>query len=175
MCATIEGTDSSRLAFAMGLDVKKYETLKTTSFDDVSLEMLESQFTDSERFKNVRKWNVKCPTCKSITEINSIIKEQDNGSLSSNLHCGNENCGQDFPTSYLQMDLKRQVRQAMNTYLKQIVKCEEPTCQLETKFVGVYPLKCLQPRCNGLVHLKVLIINSTAILNSMPNCNTMNK
>ena len=155
LCATIEGTDSSRLAFAMGLDVRKYETLKTSSYEEPGLEMLDSQYTDSERFKNVSKWNVKCPSCRVVTEINSVLKENVDGHLVSALKCSNEECGQEFPPSFLQMDLKRQVRKAMNSYLKQVVKCEEATCQMETKFVGVYPLKCLKPRCNGLVHLKV--------------------
>ena len=155
LCATIDGTDSSRLAFAMGLDVKKYESLKS-SFDEPALQLLDSQYTDSERFKNVKRWQVNCPSCKSTTEINSVVKENENGILVCGLSCGNENCGREFPSNYLQLDLKRQLRKSMNMYLKQVVKCEEPTCQMETKFVGVYPLKCLKPNCNGLVHLKVI-------------------
>ena len=74
----IEETDAARIAECLGLDSKKYHSVvaaDVTAFDE-QMFTLESQISDAERFKDVRKWNPKCIHCKERNDFTGLIRQE---------------------------------------------------------------------------------------------------
>ena len=72
----IEETDAARIAECLGLDSKKYHSVvaaDATAYDE-QMYTLDSQISDAERFKDVRKWNPKCIHCKERHDFEALIR-----------------------------------------------------------------------------------------------------
>ncbi|KAG5634772.1 hypothetical protein H0H81_000834 [Sphagnurus paluster] len=63
LCEPIEGTDRARLAECLGLDPMKYRS-STSGTDERAFSSLDSQMSDSQRFKDCNPFLVRCRHCK---------------------------------------------------------------------------------------------------------------
>jgi DNA polymerase alpha subunit A len=156
LCAPIEGTDTGRLAHALGLDAKKYtQHVEGTQLEEERLLSLDSQLTDAERFKDVEKFTPKCNHCHQPFEFTGLVRMTENFSLESQFMCCSLECQRLISANYLCLQLRNMIRSLEKKYLDQQVICDESTCQTKTKMHGVFGRKCLVPKCQGLLSLQV--------------------
>jgi DNA polymerase alpha subunit A len=160
LCAPIEGTDTGRLAHALGLDAKKYaQNVGGAQLEEERLYTLDAQLTDVERFKDVEKFTPKCNHCEQRFEFTGLVRMTDNGSLECQFICCNLECQRLISANYFCLQLRNMIRNLEKRYLDQQVICDESTCRTKTKMHGVFGQKCLVPKCQGLLTLQVIDFN----------------
>ncbi|KAI8892872.1 hypothetical protein BC833DRAFT_610404 [Globomyces pollinis-pini] len=153
LCAPIEGTDNARLAVCLGLDANKYQHTSATKVEEEELYTLDSHLTDAERFKNVTKWTPICTYCQQINTFDSFYRIH-NDTIQSSFQCMNSNCQSVMKIKSLEIQLMNSIRKHMKKYLDQRLVCDDSTCRIETRSIGVFGKRCLVPKCRGYMSMQ---------------------
>lgn len=64
-------------------------------------------------------------------------------------------CNTVLGAARLQLQLQHCIRAFVSRYYEGWVQCSEETCQATHRAIGVQGRRCVQPTCQGLMHLKV--------------------
>ncbi|KAJ7460715.1 DNA polymerase family B-domain-containing protein [Mycena latifolia] len=149
LCEPIEGTDRARLAECLGLDPARYRTSAASSSDEPTFSSLDSQMSDSERFKDASSFLVRCRSCQVQLPFASIHDRDRSILLPDGPAC--PQCRAKISTGSLQMQLETQIREHISKYYEGWTVCEDPTCGHRTRKMGVWGRRCLQQGCRGKV------------------------
>jgi DNA polymerase alpha subunit A len=154
VCTNVDGTDRMRLAEAMGIDVVKHKLQSqapSTSNRDIT--PLESSISDKDRFKDARKLVLTCPCSHQF-----VFKGVEPGSAdtvsASGINC--PGCKQLFPPLRLNSQLEVTIRGEIAKYYASWLVCDDSSCNVRTRQVGVYGKKCLGRKgdngeCSGVM------------------------
>ncbi|KAJ6485791.1 hypothetical protein C8R45DRAFT_829069 [Mycena sanguinolenta] len=149
LCEPIEGTDRSRLAEYLGLDPARYRAAASNSVDEPTFSSLDSQMSDSERFKDASRFLVRCRRCKVELPF-APIHDRDRSILLPNGPTCPE-CKQSISPGSLQMQLETQIREQIAKYYEGWTLCDDTSCGHRTRRMGVWGRRCLQKGCKGKV------------------------
>ena len=175
LCEPIEGTSQVIIAEKLGLDAVKYNHsvgLPGSGINDDDLVDYKpaSTLSDAERFKDVEKLTVVCAACGVGSEFPGVFfnaKAEEDGSSSSSsaivsgLRCTNPDCmnpdnwgERDIVdcASRLQSCITSMIYKCIRQYGQGVVRCDDPTCHLETRQLSVVGSPCLARGCNGKMH-----------------------
>lgn len=148
LCANISGTDTSRLADCLGLDIRKYRINNSFSSSGKENEIypLESQIDDEVRFRDATRLSLYCRQCKT-----KFIYEGLHVSLSNcsplGIIC---QCGQNISDLSVMAQLEHQIRQQSCKYYEGWLVCDDQACGIRTRQISVYGHRCLGPQSLGL-------------------------
>lgn len=163
LCEPIEGTSQSIIAEKLGLDSSKFNHMnmnKSLSDDDNLVNYTPaSSLVDSERFKDVEKLVLTCSNCNEANEFPGVFS----GSMASGLCCVNSSCSKPsfwgernhfelYARIYNELILMR--RRHCQEYYRGVIKCDDPTCGLETRQLSVLGGVCLNRGCSGRMKSK---------------------
>jgi DNA polymerase alpha subunit A len=170
LCEPIDGTSQQILADKLGLDSKRYigqhngPSLDTIE-GDIDLDYVpESLLSDDERFKNVNKLMISCAACDTKSVFPGVFalrneeKNETKSILGSGLKCTNPNCTRpmywgrrDYFQCYSHIvnTITIWVRDLSSKYYQGVVRCDEPSCFLETRQLSVCGGICLRRSCSG--------------------------
>lgn len=167
LCEPIDGTSQQILAEKLGLDVTRYSHSNRSSNDvdgDIDVDFIPASFlSDEERFKDVEKLKLFCFACGSENKFPGVFTQERDSStgnltLVSGLRCTNPDCispmfwGQanHFECySRIVNTMSIWVRGLTSKYYEGLVRCDEPSCSLETRQLSVAGGVCLRRGCNG--------------------------
>jgi DNA polymerase alpha subunit A len=162
LCEHLEGTDSARLASCLGLDPKKFKAYSSNSATNGESDGLiggikfSTLLSDEERFANVEKLQLCCPSCRDTFQFTGVAKElQDEndpaGAQGSAVKVAMEcvSCKSRIPVPALYYSVQESLRQASNRYHSYWMRCDEVECGLETERMGVYDRRCPHEGCKG--------------------------
>ncbi|KAJ7272585.1 DNA polymerase family B-domain-containing protein [Mycena haematopus] len=148
LCEPIEGTDRSRLAECLGLDPTRYRAA-TNSVDEPTFSSLDSQMSDSERFKDASPFLVRCRRCKVELTFAPIHDRDRSILLPAGPTC--PQCSQLISPGSLQTQLETQIREQIAKYYEGWTLCNDTGCGHRTRKMGVWGRRCLQKGCKGNV------------------------
>jgi DNA polymerase alpha subunit A len=167
LCEPMDGTSQQILADKLGLDTTRYNHLHRStpgSCDgDIDLDYTPaSQIPDAERFRDVTPLKLFCFACGVENPFPGVFgpdpSDGTHANLVSGLCCPNPDCtrpnywGQ---SSYFQCyalisnAISIWVRGLSSKYYQGLVRCDEPSCALETRQLSVAGAVCLRPGCHG--------------------------
>ncbi|KAJ7849955.1 hypothetical protein B0H14DRAFT_2764040 [Mycena olivaceomarginata] len=149
LCEPIEGTDRSRLAECLGLDPTRYRAAASSSVDEPAFSSLDSQMSDSERFKDAAPFLVRCRRCEVELPF-APIHDRDRSILQPNGPTCPE-CKQLISSGSLQTQLERQIREHIARYYEGWTLCTDTSCGYRTRKMGVWGRRCLQKECKGTI------------------------
>jgi len=66
LCAPIDCTDSARIAECLGFDPRQFRSVGPISPTERTIEPLESQILDAERFRDADQLYIKCISCSEL-------------------------------------------------------------------------------------------------------------
>lgn len=154
LCEHLVGTDAGKIAAALGLDSSKYRsnnpqaTHKTTDQPTQLTRFL----SDEEKYRDVDRFNLQCPTCGDEREFTGFFRLAPNGQLVSGLECQ----GPDehhprhlIPLSVLHYQLMAAIRHQIAEYYQGWLVCDETMCQARTRQPRVYEGRCVLEGCRG--------------------------
>lgn len=146
LCGPIEGTNSSRLAECLGLDVRKYQIANIHAGNvDKELHPLESTIPDEERFKDAVKLSIRCRYCKDAFLFEGIVGSREHCSPQG-IVCKNAGCGRVLPVASVSAQVEHQIRQITTKYYDAWMLCDDPSCNNRTRQISVYGKRCLGPK-----------------------------
>ena len=148
LCRPIDGTDDARIANCLGLDPSKFRSVLSRKDDDEGLATMESQISDSERFKDADRLQILCDHCGERSVISSMIISKGTDTFCC-LNC--PACQKSFTLNSVRAQLNCAIRRAIRRYGEGWMLCDEPSCQLRTRRIGVYS-RCPQRGCLGVLH-----------------------
>jgi DNA polymerase alpha subunit A len=156
LCGPIEGTNSSRLAECLGLDLRKYQIAVTNPQEDREIHPLESTIPDEERFKDAAKLSLRCRYCKNESQFEGLFGSKDR-CTSQGIVCRNTSCGKVLPIASVAAQVEYQIRQITAKYYDAWLMCDDSACGNRTRQVSVYGKRCLGPKglakgCRGVMH-----------------------
>jgi DNA polymerase alpha subunit A len=166
LCEPIDGTSQQILAEKLGLDTTRYNNhngnrLSSSAIDgDIDLDYTPaSQLSDDERFKDVNKLKLFCFACGTENIFPGIFSiDKLNTGQPTLLQCPNPNCtrpiywGQSnhFQCYSLIVNaISIWIRGLSCQYYEGLVRCDEPSCALETRQLSVAGAVCLRKGCSG--------------------------
>ncbi|KAJ7717680.1 DNA polymerase family B-domain-containing protein [Mycena metata] len=149
LCEPIEGTDRSRLAECLGLDPSRYKAAAANSVDEPSFSTLDSQMTDSERFKDASPFIIRCRKCKVEAPFAPIHDREHSILHPTGLAC--TECKEKISAGSLQTQLETQIRDHIAKYYEGWTVCDDTACGHRTRKMGVRGRRCLQTGCRGKV------------------------
>ncbi|KAI7905471.1 DNA polymerase family B-domain-containing protein [Cokeromyces recurvatus] len=157
LCSPIEGTDPARLAECLGLDTKRYNIIShqgSLNEDDSEFATLDSQISDTERFKASEKLMLTCNYCgeKGIL-YEGIVRELDNGKLECGFDC--TKCHLTIDTTSIQVQLMLAIRNYIQRYYDGWYVCDDETCNNRTRMLSVFGRRCAIENCRGLMRREV--------------------
>ncbi|KAJ7178608.1 DNA polymerase family B-domain-containing protein [Mycena crocata] len=149
LCEPIEGTDRARLAECLGLDPARYRASNSASADEPSFSSLDSQMSDSQRFKDASPFVVRCRRCSGQLPF-APIHDRDRSIITpEGPAC--PACKSAISAGSLQVQLETQIREQIALYYEGWTVCDDPTCGQRTRKMGVWGRRCLQKNCRGKV------------------------
>ena len=170
LCEPIEGTSQVIIAEKLGLDAAKYNhsiglTGSGINDDDLVDYKPASQLTDAERFKDAEKLIITCSSCGIASEFPGVfytISDENGGTTTAcGLRCSNSDCAR--PENWGEAEavdcvarlsslVTSMVYRSTNRYGQGVIRCDDPTCHLETRQLSVAGSPCLARGCNGKMH-----------------------
>ncbi|KAF8196860.1 DNA polymerase family B-domain-containing protein [Mycena galopus ATCC 62051] len=151
LCEPIEDTDRSRLAECLGLDPTRYRAAASASVDEPSFSSLDSQMSDSERFKDASPFLVRCRHCHGETPF-APIHDRDRSILSpTGPVCPATECQKPISAGSIQTQLETQIREQIAKYYEGWTLCNDTACGHRTRKMGVWGRRCLQKGCKGTI------------------------
>lgn len=163
LCDSIEGTDRSRLAESLGLDVSRYVSVAHAAITSKDREFftLDSQSPDEVRFAKCERLRITCRQCQEQCEFEGLMGAsvygeglgviQSQGFTCSSASCRGRGLVTAFSTSSVSIQLELAIRRHVSRYYTAWQVCNEPTCGVRTRMVGVYASRCLVQGCRGRV------------------------
>jgi DNA polymerase alpha subunit A len=156
----IEGTSQAMIAENLGLDSKKYG-LHNFSGDFNDEDMIgftpSSQMSDEERYKDVKPLVVFCPSCKQDTSFPGVYRFPDVTSdegVTSGLVCPTPGCHHEFSGTKIQNIMMVAMRRYCKEYYSGWTRCDDGTCQNETRQQSCLGNACITPGCRSSCHEK---------------------
>jgi DNA polymerase alpha subunit A len=170
LCEPIEGTSQQILAEKLGLDSSRYKHVARSGADIDADELISyvpaSCLPDEERFKDVEKLKLFCFACgeeNSFPGVFHLVKDEADASKStmipvSGLRCTNPACSRPMYWghrnhfecySMISNRINIWVRGLNGRYYQGALRCDEPSCGLETRQVSVAGAVCLRRGCHG--------------------------
>ncbi|CAM8953824.1 unnamed protein product [Rhodiola kirilowii] len=175
LCASIEGTSPERLADCLGLDSTKFRSRPCDAVDMDPSTLPLGGIDDSERYKGCEPLVFSCPSCSGSFECPTIFSSfcgsTDNKTTSSTLEKpeGNFWCSLRCPKCPIEGDMgrmssamianqvKRQADHFISLYYRNIMTCDEETCNYTTRALNPRVLGDSErgtvcpnyPQCNG--------------------------
>jgi DNA polymerase alpha subunit A len=166
LCEPIEGTSQQRLAERLGLDSSRYSQIARSGADvdgDVDVDYTPASFlSDEERFRDVERFRIFCSACGADSEFPGVFHTERDASgnpvLVTGLRCTNPSCHRpkfwgrashfECCASILNA-VSIWVRGLSTRYYEGWVRCDEPSCGLETRQLSVAGGCCLARGCHG--------------------------
>ncbi|KAG5518322.1 hypothetical protein PMAC_003119 [Pneumocystis sp. 'macacae'] len=149
LCAPIEGTDRTRLAECLGLDIRKYQINEINSVE-YKISTYESHLTDEERFKSVTSFIITCNSCHEKIDFKGLAKSKEFVNLEG-IFC---KCGKKIPIYTVSAQLESQIRNHISIYYNAWLLCNDPSCANHTRQIGVYGRRCSIKNCQGQMYFK---------------------
>ncbi|KTW27076.1 hypothetical protein T552_02568 [Pneumocystis carinii B80] len=149
LCGPIEGTDRTRLAECLGLDIRKYQINETNS-SKYKFCTYESSLTDEERFKDVKGLMLTCNGCNEKMDFKGLVKSREFVNLEG-IFCI---CGRKFPIYTISAQLESQIRNQNDIYYNAWLLCDDPSCANRTRQISVYGKRCSIKNCQGQMHFE---------------------
>lgn len=148
LCESIQGTDRGRLAECLGLDASRYASTSAAAnaLPDREFVTLDSQTPDSVRFAKCERLSLACPRCRSASTFEGVTALSPKG-----LVCTSEDCNAPLPLASAAIQLELSIRAHISRYYTAWQACNEPSCGVRTRLVGVYASRCLVRGCKGRV------------------------
>ncbi|QSL66381.1 hypothetical protein MERGE_000760 [Pneumocystis wakefieldiae] len=143
LCGPIEGTDRTRLAECLGLDIRKYQINEVNS--EYKFCTYESRLTDEERFKDAKGLILTCNECNEKMDFKGLAKSKEFVNLEG-IFCI---CGKKFPIYTISAQLESQIRNQNDIYYNAWLLCDDPSCANRTRQIGVYGKRCSIKNCQG--------------------------
>ncbi|KAF8141953.1 hypothetical protein EV363DRAFT_1468612 [Boletus edulis] len=144
LCDPIDGTDRARLAECLGLDPGRYRV--AGGFEGgPALATLDSQVSDTERFRNSEPFLVRCRGCQGQMSFSPIWERESSLLQSSGPIC--PGCNHPFGQASLQTQLEVQIRACIARYYQAWIVCDDTTCGHRTRSMSVYGRRCVRPKC----------------------------
>ena len=148
---SMEGTDRSRLAACLGLDVHTYTTSSHASSDSSREWMtLESQVPSSIRYAHCDPLRVRCRQCGVVSEAVPLAHSaRSSEGAAPWLSCPSCSTAWTLPSLVVQLQLA--IRAHIARYYEGVQTCTEPSCRASSTMTGVYSGRCVVPGCRGKV------------------------
>ncbi|ESK87837.1 dna polymerase alpha catalytic subunit [Moniliophthora roreri MCA 2997] len=108
LCEPIEGTDRARLAECLGLDPNRYRSTTSTSAEERAFFNMDSQLSDTQRYKDADSFLVRCHSCNGQWSFAPIIDREACCLHPSGRLC--PSCEKPLSIGSLQMQLESQIR-----------------------------------------------------------------
>jgi DNA polymerase alpha subunit A len=155
----IEGTSQAMIAENLGLDSRKYGLSYTGDLMDEDMIGFtpSSQMSDEERYKDSMPLVVFCPECQEKTSFPGVYRFPDvnsDDSVTSGLVCPTPGCHYEFNCGKIQNILIVQMRKHCKEYYSGWMRCNDGTCQNETRQQSCLGSACIAPGCRSTVHEK---------------------
>lgn len=147
LCECVEGTDSARLAAALGLDAKKYGSPSPSNGAATQGDhRLLSFMSDEEKFKDVAKLSLTCTGCQMpFPFVAAVLRD---GKLG--MQC--PACSVILPSQTVYCQVLGLIRTRLSLYHQYWLQCDEPSCQAVTRRMRVYESRCVVDTCRGSMH-----------------------
>ncbi|KAF9540175.1 hypothetical protein CPC08DRAFT_478292 [Agrocybe pediades] len=113
--------------------------------DDRVFSGLDSQLSDSERFRDAAPFVIRCRHCQVQVPFVPLNDADANILASSGPGC--PACSKNISSTQLGV----QIRDAIAKYYEGWTRCDAPTCNNRTGMMGVYGRRCLKSNCKGRV------------------------
>ncbi|CCJ31341.1 unnamed protein product [Pneumocystis jirovecii] len=149
LCGPIEGTDRTRLAECLGLDIKKYQ-INEINNSEYKISTYESNLTDEERFKGVASFIITCNSCHEKIDFKGLAKSKEFVN-SEGIFC---KCGKKIPIYTVSAQLESQIRNHNSIYYNAWLLCNDPSCANRTRQIGVYGKRCSIKNCQGQMYFE---------------------
>ncbi|KAG2209774.1 hypothetical protein INT47_001922 [Mucor saturninus] len=149
LCSPIEGTDPARLAECLGLDTKRYNFNIGQSDNSVEFVTLDSQTSDSERFKACDKLLLNCRCGEKGIEYTGIVRKIDEQTIQCGLDC--PKCKKTIPVASLKVQAQLAARSYIKRYYDNWYVCDDITCGNRTRLLSVFGRRCVVHSCRGYV------------------------
>ncbi|CCX31329.1 hypothetical protein FPQ18DRAFT_270988 [Pyronema domesticum] len=168
LCAPIDGTNSSRLAECLGLDMRKYTLPSSSSLEDRELHPLESTIPDEERFKDAAKLSLRCRYCHHEAPFEGLLGSPERVT-SQGVVCAASECGKVLPIASIVAQTEHVIRKETARYYEAWLVCDDGSCGNRTRGMSVYGKRCLGPKglakgCKGVMRYE---FNDKALYNQL--------
>ncbi|KDQ50145.1 hypothetical protein JAAARDRAFT_74363 [Jaapia argillacea MUCL 33604] len=149
LCEPIEGTDRSRLAECLGLDPNRYRSTGSGESEERYFSTLDSQISDSERYRDCTPFTVRCASCQGEMPF-APVNDRDSSLLyASGPAC--IACQSPLSPASIHVQLETQIRGHIAKYYEGWTVCDDTTCGNRTRMARVYAKRCLKSGCRGSV------------------------
>lgn len=149
---TYPGIDMVRLANCLGLDGRKYERHNTSNQSSLNgLQTFESTVSDELRYKYSKFLELQC-SCGFKFRFGGIVPSFDYKMSLTGIMCSR--CNKTMGALRVTSQLEREIRSFISLYYASWLVCDDPSCGLTTRQMGVYGRKCFAEDCKGLMRYK---------------------
>lgn len=167
----VEGYDIVKLADSLGLESNKFEAKARDIVKQNELQPLESTIPDSERFRDMKDFNLKCHKCNEQFTFGGIQSSDKYMVTFHGIKC--RKCETIFPTLSISSQVELFIRKELDEYYKCWLTCSD--CGLQTREVSVYGKRCIGSNgtaheCKGVMSIKYnnkMIYNQLMYLQSL--------
>ena len=122
------------------------------AIENIIVDLIAEGYINEERFANVEKLKISCPSCHVPFEFNGIVKETPDSTsslLSPQMNCSS--CSSPLSVTCLYYSTVLSLQRASDRYNSFWMKCDEVGCQIETERLGVYDRRCPADGCKGIL------------------------
>lgn len=167
----VDGYDVVRLASSLGLESQRYESKARDIIQQNELQPLESTIPDSERFRDMKDFPLKCLHCSCEFPFGGIQSSSQYLITFQGVKCGK--CSSLFHPLMISSQLELFIRDEIARYYQCWLLCDD--CGIETRQVSVYGKRCIGSdgtahSCKGVMKIKYtdkMMYNQLLYLNSI--------
>lgn len=167
----VEGYDVVRLADSLGLESQRYEAKARDIVKQNELQPLESTIPDSERFRDLKDFKLKCLQCSSEFVFGGVQPSDKYLVSFQGIKC--KKCSFSFHPLLVSSQLELFIRSELNKYYECWLTCDD--CGINTRQVSVYGKRCIGSsgtahECNGVMRIQYsskMIYNQLLYLKSV--------
>ncbi|KAK6459207.1 DNA-directed DNA polymerase alpha [Scheffersomyces xylosifermentans] len=143
----IDGVDMMRVTTALGIDSKRYALRARNNDNNGEITALESNITDSERFKQSSFLVLRCK-CGKQFRFGGILSSHDYSVTFNGITCSA--CSFTFPILKITSQLEVAIRKHIALYYAGWLVCDDAACGITTRQISVYGKRCIGS--SGLAH-----------------------
>lgn len=161
----VEGYDVVRLADSLGLESQRYEAKARDIVQQNDLQPLESTIPDSERFRDMKDFSLKCLQCSKNITFGGIQPSNLYQVTFQGIKCKSCNCF--LPPLSISSQLELFIRKEISKYYECWLNCDD--CGIRTRQISVYGRRCIGSNgtaheCKGVMSIEY---NNKAIYNQL--------
>lgn len=138
-----------------GLDANRFKKEQALLDDGREFHNMESQISDTERFKLCDPLKLRCRVCRDESEFGGLMDNSNDMLKPSGIHCGNIECQLPISTASAQVQVENHVRAAIARFYESWVVCDDQSCGNRTRMIGMWGKRCLKPDCRGQMQNEV--------------------